>query len=159
MPASFIAAAGVEHRRDIGGGAGQPTERPAGRHAADVDPGVSIVRLHADAVAKNCAAAKRAGGIDSDDADRLALLAVGVRNLIDQCALARAGRTRHSQQYGLAAEGKQRLQQFGGLRAVVFDDGNATRQGTRFPRADSSDKFLDVAVRGQELGTKRQDYQ
>src|ERR1035441_1250685 len=47
--------------------------------------------------------------------------------------------------------GKQRLQQFGGLRAVIFDDGDAPRQSPRLPRANSPDKFLDVSVRGQEL--------
>jgi hypothetical protein len=45
------------------------------------------------------------------------------------------------------------------LRAVVFDDGDAARQSTRLSRANSSDKFLNVAVRAQELGTNRQDYQ
>src|ERR1019366_9185973 len=146
-----IAAAGVAHRRDIGSGAGQPAQRAARGHAANVNSGIGGVRLHANAVAKNCAAAERAGGIDSDDANRLPLLAVRVCYLVHQRALARAWRARHAQQYGLAAIGKQRLQQFGGLRAVVFDDGDATRQSPRLSRADSPDKFLDVAVRGQEL--------
>src|ERR1019366_1744130 len=128
-------------------------------HAGDVNSGIVVVRFLANAIAKNCAAAERAGGIDSDNADRLPLLAVGVRYLVHQRALAGARRARHSQQYGLAAIGKQRLKQFGGLRAVVFDDGNAPRQSPRLSRANSPDKFLDVAVRGQELGTSRQDYQ
>ncbi|MGA3316301.1 MAG: hypothetical protein ABSC64_07655 [Candidatus Korobacteraceae bacterium] len=42
---------------------------------------------------------------------------------------------------------------------MIFDDGNAPRQSPRLSRANSPDKFLDVAVRGQWLGTNGQDYQ
>ena len=61
------------------------------------------MRLHADAIAEDGAAAEWAGGIDGDDADGLVLLAIGVRDLIDQRALARAGRAGEAQQQGIAA--------------------------------------------------------
>ena len=52
-----VLAGGVEHQRGVGGRAREPAEVAARRHAADEDARVGDVRLHADAIAENGAAA------------------------------------------------------------------------------------------------------
>ena len=101
-----VASAGVEHRRDVRRGAGQSAQRTARGHAADVDARIGVVRLHANAVAENRASAERTGRIDGDDANRLSLLAILARQLIDQRALARARRAGQAKQRGLPLYGK-----------------------------------------------------
>ena len=66
-----VLAAGIEDQRHVAGRSRQAAEVAARRHAADEDARVAGVRLHADAIAENGAAAERAGRIDRDDADRL----------------------------------------------------------------------------------------
>ena len=67
---------------------GESAQRATRRHAANVDTGFGVMRLHANAVAKNRTAAERAGGIDRNNANGLALLAVFARHLVNQRALA-----------------------------------------------------------------------
>ena len=104
-----VPSARVDHGRHVGRCAGQSAERSACRHAANVNARVRIMRLHADAVAQNCASAERAGGIDSNDADGLLLLTIFARDLIHQCALARPRRTGKAKQHGISAEWKKGL--------------------------------------------------
>ena len=84
--------------------------------------------LHANAVAQNRAAGVGAGGIDGDDADRRSLLAIVVCQLIDQRALARAGRAGEPEYPRLAAVRKQGLQQLRPSRRVILDGGDGARQ-------------------------------
>ena len=69
-----VAAGGIEHRGDVGGGPGQSAQRAARGHAANVNAGIGKMVLHANAVAENCAAGVGAGRIDGDDADGVLLL-------------------------------------------------------------------------------------
>ena len=107
------------------------------------------MRLHADAVTQNGPAAERAGGIDGDDADGLASIAIGARDLIGQGALAGAGRAGQAEQERVPAVGKERLQQCGRFRRVVFDGGDGPRQGTNVTVAYALGKFRDVVIRSQ----------
>src|SRR5437868_650510 len=86
--------------------------------------------LHANAVAENCASGVRTGGIDRDDASRASLLAVELRELVDQRALAGAGRTRKSEHAGLAGVGKQCFEQFRVASRAILDRTDDARQGT-----------------------------
>ena len=88
-----VLARGVEDERDVARGAREAAEVAARRHAADEDALVAVMRAHAHAVAENGAAGKRTGGIDGDDADRLAAAAQLRRQPIDERALAGAGRS------------------------------------------------------------------
>src|SRR5262249_5248107 len=92
-----VAPAGVEHGGDIGGSARESTQRAARCHAADVNSGVSVMRLHANAVAKDRSPAEWTGRIDCNNADRLTLLAVLAGDLINQRALTRTGRASQAQ--------------------------------------------------------------
>ena len=86
-----VAPAGIEHRGDIGRGAGESAERAARGHAANECAGVAGVRLHADAIAKNRASGKWRGGIDGDDSDGLLALAVLCGQGIHQRAFSGSG--------------------------------------------------------------------
>src|SRR5579864_7019647 len=66
-----VATGGIEHSGHIGSCAGEPAERAARGHTANVNAGVGEVVLHANAVAENRTAGVRAGGIDGDDADAI----------------------------------------------------------------------------------------
>ena len=70
-------AGGVEQQRQVAVARARPPRRAARGHGADEDAGIGVVALHADAVAQDGAAGERAGGIDGDDADGLALRAEG----------------------------------------------------------------------------------
>ena len=67
-----VEAGGVEQVDRVARGAGEAAHGAAGGHRADEDAGVGVEGLHADAVAQEGAAGERAGGIDGEDADRLA---------------------------------------------------------------------------------------
>ena len=105
-----VLAAGIEHRGHVSGGARQAAQKSARRHAADVDAGVRMVRLHADAIAENRPASVRTGRINRDDAHRLLFLAILARQLIHQRALAAARRAGQSDDARPAAVRKQRFQ-------------------------------------------------
>ncbi len=64
--ASSTSAASVVERA-------RPPKLTARRHAADEHVAVGRVRLHPQPIAENRAAGERAGRIDGDDADRLAV--------------------------------------------------------------------------------------
>jgi len=116
-----IFSAGIEHGGHVGGGARQATEKSAGSHAANVNSGVGVVRLHADAVPQDGAAGVRTGGIDGDNSHGLVLLAIVPGQLVHQSALARAPRTGVSDDAGAAAIGKPCFQQLVGLGSRIFD--------------------------------------
>ena len=67
-----------------------------GGHAADEDVGVDVVGLHPDAVAQDGPAGKRAGRVDGEYTNRLFVRPSLMHETIDQCALARAGRTSYT---------------------------------------------------------------
>ena len=104
---------------------------PTRRHAANEDAGVARMRLHADAVAENRTAGERAGGIDGDDAHAHAARAQRPRDLIDQRALAGAGRPGDAQRPGAARAGIQRGHQGGGVRRLVLDETQGAGKRTR----------------------------
>src|SRR5271157_796799 len=106
------------------------------------------MRLHANAVAQNCAATERAGRIDGYDADGLPLLAVLACYLVNQRALASTGRSGEAEEHSVTAVGKERLEQLRGFGCAVFDGRNGARESAQLPCTNSADKFLDVAVRG-----------
>ena len=64
-----VLAGRVEDEGDLARRAREAAEVAARRHAADEHAGVARVRLHADAIAEDRAAAERARRIDRDDAD------------------------------------------------------------------------------------------
>jgi hypothetical protein len=84
----------------------------ARRHAADEHARVAGVRLHADAVAEDRAAAERARGIDGHDADRPAR-ARNSASAIDERALAGAGRPGDPIRYAFPVRAKMRRRAFG----------------------------------------------
>ena len=89
-----VLAGRVEHVGRVVRRPRQPAEVAARGHAPDEHAVVAGVRLHADAVAEDRAAGERAGGIDGDDADRLAAPAQLQREPVHQRALAGARRAR-----------------------------------------------------------------
>jgi hypothetical protein len=58
--------------------------------------------LHANAIAKNRAAAERAGRVDREDADLTIAFAQNAYELMDQCTFPGAGRSRNSDDACLA---------------------------------------------------------
>ncbi len=126
-----VAAGGVEHSGYVGGCASQSAERAARSHAADVNAGIGKMLLHADAVAQNRSACVRAGGIDSNDADRAVFFAVMPRQLVDQSALAGAGSAGHTQNARVAGVGEKSFQQIGPSGSAILDRTDDTGQRTR----------------------------
>ena len=123
-----VASGGIQKRGDVGGGAGQSTERAARGHAADVDAGVGKVVLHADAVAENRAAGVGAGGIDGDDGDGAILLAIKAGELIDQRALPRARRTGQADDPSFACVWEDCFEQIGPARRAILNARNSAGQ-------------------------------
>src|ERR1700692_3344806 len=135
-----IAARSIKHGSSIGRGARKTTERPASSHAADINSGIAIVILHADAVAQNCTASVRAGGIYRDDADGSIFFAIEFGELIDQGTLPGSGRARPPHHSRLGAVGEERLEQIGPALLAVFYDGDGPSEGAGFAGADAFDK-------------------
>ncbi len=86
------------------------------------------MRLHADAVAENRAAAVWAGGIDGDDANRAIFFSVVASQVVDQRALARAGRTGEADDASVAAVWEERLEQAGPSRGMVLNRADGAGQ-------------------------------
>jgi hypothetical protein len=74
-----VLAGGVHQQRGLQRRLGEPAERPARGHRADVDPGIEEVVGQADAVAQQRAAAERRGRVDREHGD-LAVLRALVRD-------------------------------------------------------------------------------
>ena len=89
-----VFACRIQDKGNLASGTGQPSEMPAGCHAADEYAGIPRVRLHPYAVAENRAAAERARGIDSDNAYGLPRGADFRRQSIDERRLDRDRRFR-----------------------------------------------------------------
>ena len=70
---------GIEQIADFAGGGGEPAERAAAGHGADVDALVQGDGFHADAVAEQGAAGEGAGRVHRDDGDLEPGRAVGER--------------------------------------------------------------------------------
>src|SRR6185503_21255791 len=79
---------------DLLGRGGEPALGAPRRHGSNEDPGIEADGLHPDPVAEQRAARKRAGGIDGDDTDLEAALAIGTHELFREGTLARPGRSR-----------------------------------------------------------------
>ncbi len=112
---------GVEGKRNVARGARQSAKVAARRHAADEDAGIAGMRLHPHAIAKDRAAGERARRVDGDDADRTARGADGRRQLVDERALAGAGRPRDADQERAAGAGKDPADEIGAGRRFVLD--------------------------------------
>ena len=126
-----VAAGGVEHGGNVGGGAGQSAERAARGHAADEDSGIGVVVLHANAVAQNRAAGVGAGRVDGDDADGLIFFAIVLGELIDQRALPCSGRAGQTDDARVAGVREESLEQVGAAGLAILDDGDGAGQGAR----------------------------
>ena len=123
-----VAAGSVQHRSDIGRGARQPAQRAARRHAANINPGIGEMILHADAVAQNRSASVGTGWIYGDNAHGAIVFAIEASKLIDQRALPRSRRPGQAEDARLAAVRKQRLQQLGPSRRAVLHGRNGASQ-------------------------------
>ena len=86
--------------------------------------------LHADAVAENCAAGKRAGGIDGKHADGLALGAKAARQSVDQRALPCAGRAGYAYAQRSAGIRETLRQDFAGNRRCIFNQRDGPGEST-----------------------------
>ena len=143
-----VVARGVEDDRGFRGGARQAAEMTARGHAADEHAGVLGVRLHADAIAENRAAAVRTRRIDRDDADR----AVGLSKLgdqpIDERALARAGRTRDADEIRASGPGEQAADETRQRRAPRPRSGKS-------PARSRGDRGQECVSASDELGARR----
>src|ERR1700687_5106907 len=120
--------------------------RSAVGHAADVNPRIAKVILHADAIAQNRSARIRAGRVDRDNADALIFFAIVLGELIDQSALARSGGARQPDDSRLARVRKERLEQVGPAGRAVLDRRDGTRQGAGVARAQTVDPCMDVLI-------------
>src|SRR5579864_8705635 len=124
----------------------RPPRKPRGGHAADVDAGIGVMGLHADAIAQDGAAGVRAGGIDGDDADGALLLAVLAGELVDQRALAGAGSAGHPDHARLPAEGEHGFEDSNGFRPPVFNGADGPGQSAHIAGANALDPGLDGSV-------------
>src|SRR5688572_15823686 len=102
----------------------------AARHAADEKAVIEESLAHADAVAKDRAAAERRRRVDRDDRDAVGRCAVCPRETIDQRALAAAGRAGDADDLRVTGQRIQRPHGLGGTSLVVLDDGEQTRDRT-----------------------------
>jgi len=73
----------------VGGRCREPAQPAAGAHRADEHVHIADGGGHPDPVAQHRSAGVRRRGIDRDDADRVAAVAVGGRELVDQRRLPR----------------------------------------------------------------------
>src|SRR5690606_28805833 len=89
--------------------------------------------LHPDAVAKDGAMAKRARGVNGDNADRLAPPPELGRECAGQCALAGTSAARNPNRVGAARAAVQLAQVLAAFRALAFD--TADDAGERAPVA------------------------
>src|SRR5205823_6854751 len=99
----------------------QASEKATCGHAADVDPGISMVGLHANAVTQNGAAGIRTGGINSYDANCLIAPAIFSGQLVNQSAFACARSSGDADHPRLATVREERFQQLDGLRRAIFN--------------------------------------
>ena len=83
--------------------------------------------MHPDAVAQNGAAAERACRIDRQNPDRPFQTPVFRRQLVNQRALANAGRTGNPDHAGFANPAGQPRHQHGRHIRIVLDEGNGAR--------------------------------
>ncbi len=137
-----VAAGGVEHGGDVRRRARQPTQRSARRHAADVNPRVREMILHADAVAQNRSAGVRTGRVHGDDADGLVVLAVVLGQLVDQRALAGSRRARQTENARMAGVGEESLEQFRPAGAAILDGGDGAGEGAGVAGAKTRNQRL-----------------
>ena len=137
-----VAPRSIEHSGRIGSGARQPSQRSACCHAANVNPRIAIVVLHANAVAQNRSARVRAGRVDRDDADGLIFLAIVLGQLIDQRALARSGSASQTDDPRLARMRKERLEQIRPAGSAVLDGRDGASQRAGVAGAEASDLWL-----------------
>jgi hypothetical protein len=97
---------------------------------------------HAHAIAKNRATCKWTGRIDRNHSDMPAFFARLGRQAIDQCALARAGRSRDADDIRASRPGVNSLEQLDSGRRFVFDEGNRTRERAAVAREHTGDELL-----------------
>jgi len=124
-----VKAGSVKHRHGRARRACQATSLPACGHAADVDTRIEGMRMHPDAIAKQGPACAGAADIDSQDADRLALLAVGGDELIDQRALAGSWVACHADDGRAARERLERMQDGKAVGLPIFEQRDRARDG------------------------------
>jgi hypothetical protein len=116
-----IFAKGVQEFDDTFGGVGEAAVVAARRHTADKYPVVEVVLLHANAVAQDGTAGKRAGGIDSDNAHCHAQLPHQGRQFVRHRTLAGSGRTGDANAIRLAQLRIEPLHDGRHIRTILLD--------------------------------------
>jgi hypothetical protein len=102
--------------------------------------------LHANAIAQNGAAGIGAGGINRDNSDCSAFLAIVTSQLVYKRALTRARRTGQAQDARVSAVGEKLLEQIGPPRRTILDGADGTRESARITAAKLIDHGVDVLV-------------
>jgi hypothetical protein len=144
-----VAAGALEHPDGLGRGRRQPAEMTPAGHGPDVDARVDRVVLHPDPVAQDRPAGERAGRVDREHADPLALAAVGAHQLVGQRGLAHAGRAGQPDDLGLAGVRGQRRGDLGQARVAVLDEADQPGDRPRVTLARGRDQacYVPAATR------------
>ncbi len=129
-----VLARRIEHQGDLACSLGETTEVAARGHAADEHAGVAGVRLHPYSIAEDRSAREWAGRIDGNDADGPSRRAERRGQLVDERALAGAGRTSHTDEISAARPCEDVADEIGAGRRVVFDQGDGSGDGAEIPR-------------------------
>ena len=119
----------VEHVHHAHGRAREAAGVAAARHAADEKPLVEEAIPHADAVAEDRPARERARGIDGDDRDACARLAVRAGEPVHEGALAASRRAGDPDHLRAARLGIERAHRVGGPGLVVLHHREQARDG------------------------------
>src|SRR3954470_5982256 len=98
--------------------------------------------LHTNAVAKNCSAGVRTGGIDRDNSDGLLLLAIMLGQVIDQRAFAGAGRARQADCSRFTCVREYFLEQINPSGRMVLDRGDRAGQHAEVTGANEVNQML-----------------
>ncbi|MNY03241.1 hypothetical protein D3C86_1358530 [compost metagenome] len=134
-----VAAVSVQ---DLGRGLGgerDTAELAAAAHAADEDPRIARVALHADAIAEDGPAREGAGRIDRDDPDLEPVPSDGSDQEVGQRALAGPGRPGDAHEEGVAGRGVQLGEGLLGLGRLVLDEGDEAGRGAAIARFHAAD--------------------
>jgi len=123
-----VEAGGVKHYYGLTRRACQAASLSACRHAANVNSRVQRMCLHSNAIAKERAACAGAADIDRQDTDRLALLAVGSDELIDDGALAGSRIAGHADD-SRTVQDRLKCLEDGRTVTRVFEQSDGTRDG------------------------------
>src|SRR5208337_2044259 len=138
-----VAARRVEDRDHVVGGWRQASQLSACSHAADVNLFVARKALHADAVAKEGAARKRAGGVNRDDSHARTSTSTLARKLFHQGAFPGPGRPCNPDDFRLPGGRKQPLQELRAQRVASLYRRDSASDGPPVSREHLRSPSLD----------------